>query len=399
MKKAIVLALLAVSTLGAHAEKKDSVIPNKPVFTVIKKNPITSIKDQNRSGTCWDYSTLSYFESEILKATGKTYDLCESFVANKTYMDRAIQVVRLHGDCQFAEGGSTYDPLYCLEHYGICPENVMPFPGTLYGDSLNNFGEFFSVMTPYVESVAKSSLKKISSQWKVGLQGILDAYLGKCPEQFTYEGKTYTPKTFAASLGLDWNNYVSFTSFSHHPFWSQFAVEVQDNWRNPLTWNVPIDDLQKIIDNAIMNGYTIAWGGDVSEDGFTRKGLAYNVDEKKLENMKGSDMAHWLKLTPAKKKNIVDSLGVNVPEVVPTQKQRQERFDDWELTDDHGMLIFGIAKDQNGKEYYMVKNSWGKSGDYDGIWYMTKNFIIANTMDFMVNKNAVPKDIRKKCNI
>lgn len=399
MKKVIVLALLAVFTLGAHAEKKDSVNPNKPVFTVVKKNPITSIKDQNRSGTCWDYSTLSYFESEILKATGKTYDLCESFVANKTYMDRAIQVVRLHGDCQFAEGGSTYDPLYCLEHYGICPENAMPFPGSLYGDSLNNFGEFFSVMTPYVQSVAKSSLKKISSQWKVGLQGILDAYLGKCPEQFTYEGKTYTPKTFAASLGLDWNNYVSFTSFSHHPFWTQFAVEVQDNWRNPLTWNVPIDDLQKILDNAIMNGYTIAWGGDVSEDGFTRKGLAYNVDEKKLENMKGSDMARWLKLTPAKKKSIVDSLGVNVPEVVPTQKQRQERFDDWELTDDHGMLIFGIAKDQNGKEYYMVKNSWGKSGDYDGIWYMTKNFIIANTMDFMVNKNAVPKDIRKKCNI
>ena len=399
MKKTIVLALLAVFTLGAHAEKKDSVNPNKPVFTVVKKNPITSIKDQNRSGTCWDYSTLSYFESEILKATGKTYDLCESFVANKTYMDRAIQVVRLHGDCQFSEGGSTYDPLYCLEHYGICPEKAMPFPGSLYGDSLNNFGEFFSVMTPYVQSVAKSSLKKISSQWKVGLQGILDAYLGKCPEQFTYEGKTYTPKTFAASLGLDWNNYVSFTSFSHHPFWTQFAVEVQDNWRNPLTWNVPIDDLQKILDNAIMNGYTIAWGGDVSEDGFTRKGLAYNVDEKKLENMKGSDMARWLKLTPAKKKSIVDSLGVNVPEVVPTQKQRQERFDDWELTDDHGMLIFGIAKDQNGKEYYMVKNSWGKSGDYDGIWYMTKNFIIANTMDFMVNKNAVPKDIRKKCNI
>ena len=397
MKKTIVVALLAVCTLGAHAEKKDSVNPNKPVFTVIKKNPITSIKDQNRSGTCWDYSTLSYFESEILKATGKTYDLCESFVANKTYMDRAIQVVRLHGDCQFSEGGSTYDPLYCLEHYGICPENAMPFPGSLYGDSLNNFGEFFSVMTPYVQSVAKSSLKKISSQWKVGLQGILDAYLGKCPEQFTYEGKTYTPKSFAASLGLDWNGYVSFTSYTHHPFWTQFAVEVQDNWRYPLTWNVPIDDLAKIIDNAIMNGYTVAWGGDVSEDGFTRKGLAYNIDEKKLENTKGSDMEHWLKLSAAKKKSIVDSLGVNVPEIVPTQKQRQERFDDWELTDDHGMLIYGIAKDQNGKEYYMVKNSWGDSGDYQGTWYMTKNFIVANTMDFMLNKNAVPKDIRKKC--
>lgn len=233
-----------------------------------------------------------------------------------------------------------------------------------------------------------------------GLQGIIDSYLGKCPTRFTYQGKTYTPKSFAASLGLDsaaCNNYVSFTSYTHHPFWTAFAVEVQDNWRNPLSWNVPVNDLAKIIDNAIMNGYTVAWGGDVSEEGFTRTGLAYMYDTKKLASMEGSDMAHWLKLAPAKRKNVVDSLGVNVPEVEPTQKQRQERFDNWELTDDHGMLIYGIAKDQNGKEYYMVKNSWGTTGDYKGVWYMTKNFIVANTMDFMVNKNAVPKDIRKKC--
>jgi aminopeptidase C len=400
MKKQFMVALLAVFALGASAEsKKDSVNPNKPVFTVVKQNPITSIKDQNRSGTCWDYSTLSFFEAEILKATGKTYDLCESFVANKTYMDRAIQVVRLHGDCQFSQGGSAYDPLYCIQHYGIVPENAMPFPGSLYGDSLNNFNEFFDVMTPYVQSVAKSTAKKISNQWKVGLQGILDAYLGKCPENFVYQGKTYTPQSFAASLGLDWDNYASFTSYTHHPFYTTFAVEVQDNWRNPLSWNVPIEDLGKIIDNAIMNGYTVAWGGDVSEDGFTRSGLAYMYDTKKLESMKGSDMARWLKLPAAKKKSIVDSLGVNVPEVAPTQKMRQERYDNWELTDDHGMLIYGIAKDQNGKEYYMVKNSWGESGDYKGIWYMTKNFIIANTMDFMVNKNAVPKDLRKKMNL
>ena len=400
MKKQFMVALLAVFALGASAEsKKDSVNPNKPVFTVVKQNPITSIKDQNRSGTCWDYSTLSFFEAEILKATGKTYDLCESFVANKTYMDRAIQVVRLHGDCQFSQGGSAYDPLYCIQHYGIVPENAMPFPGSLYGDSLNNFNEFFDVMTPYVQSVAKSTAKKISNQWKVGLQGILDAYLGKCPENFVYQGKTYTPQSFAASLGIDWDNYASFTSYTHHPFYTAFAVEVQDNWRNPLSWNVPIEDLGKIIDNAIMNGYTVAWGGDVSEDGFTRSGLAYMYDTKKLESLKGSDMARWLKLPAAKKKSIVDSLGVNVPEVAPTQKMRQERYDNWELTDDHGMLIYGIAKDQNGKEYYMVKNSWGESGDYKGIWYMTKNFIIANTMDFMVNKNAVPKDLRKKMNL
>ncbi|MFQ7112821.1 aminopeptidase C [Hallella bergensis] len=400
MKKQLIMALLAVFATGAYAQdKKSEDKPNKPVFTVVKENAITSIKDQNRSGTCWAYSTLSFFEAEILKATGKTYDLCESFVTNKTYMDRAIQVVRLHGDCQFAQGGSCYDPLYVIQHYGICPEDAMPFPGSLYGDSLNNFNEFFSVMTPYVQSVAKSSAKKISGQWKVGLQGILDAYLGKCPEQFTYQGKTYTPKSFASSLGLDWDNYVTFTSYTHHPFWTQFAVEVQDNWRNPLSWNVPIDELTKIIDNAIMNGYTVAWGGDVSEDGFTRQGLAYMYDTKKMENMEGSDMARWLKLSADKKKSIVDSLGVNVPELTPTQKQRQERFDNWELTDDHGMLIYGIAKDQNGKEYYMVKNSWGETGDYKGIWYMTKNFIVANTMDFMVNKNAVPKNIKKKIGI
>ena len=401
MKKIILAAMAAMLTLNAGAaEKKDGEKANQPVFTTVKANPITSIKNQNRSGTCWDYSTLSFFEAELLRKTNKTFDLCEAFVANKTYMDRAIQVVRLHGDCQFAQGGSAYDPLFAIQHYGICPEDAMPRTGSLYGDTLFNFNEFFNVMSPYVAAVAKSNASKLSPAWKNGLQGILDSYLGKCPESFKYEGKTYTPKSFAAAIGLDsvaCNEYVSFTSYTHHPFWTTFAVEVQDNWRNPLSWNVPIEDLGRIIDTAIMNGYTVAWGGDVSEEGFTRDGLAYMYDTKKLESLEGSDMARWLKLTNTQKKNLIDSLGVNVPEVTPTQKQRQERYDNWELTDDHGMLIYGIAKDQNGKEYYMVKNSWGETGKYKGTWYMTKNYIIANTMDYMVNKNAVPKDIRKKC--
>lgn len=397
MKKILTLALLALLATGANAAKpKKAARSNKPVFTTIKENPITSIKDQNRSGTCWDYSTLSYFESEILKATGKTYDLCEAFVANKTYMDRAVQVVRLHGDCQFAQGGSAYDVLHVLKNQGICPEDAMPFPGSLYGDSLNNFNEFFGQLEPYVAGIAKSTANKISSQWKVGLQGILDAYLGQCPEKFTYEGKEYTPKSFAASLGLNFDDYVSITSYSHHPYYTQYAVEVQDNWRNPLSWNLPMEDMARILENAVMNGYTVAWGGDVSEPGFTRKGLAYFVDTKKAEGLSGSDMARWLKLSPAKRTNLIDSLGCKVPELEPTAEQRQQRFDNWELTDDHGMLIFGIAKDQHGKEYYMVKNSWGETGDYKGIWYMTKNFIVANTMDYMVNKNAIPADILQK---
>lgn len=401
MKKIIALALLAVVATGANAKgkKQPKVDPNKPVFTIVKENPITSVKDQNRSGTCWAYSTLSYFESEILKNTGKTYDLCESFVANKDYMDRAVQVVRYHGDMQFAQGGSAYDVYYVLKNYGICPEDAMPFPGSLYGDSLNNFNEFFSLLEPYVEGIATNKASKISNQWKVGFQGILDAYLGKCPENFTYEGKNYTPKSFASSLGLNMDDYVTITSYTHHPFYSQFVVEVQDNWRNPASYNLPMDEMMQIIDNAVMNGYTVAWGGDVSEPGFTRDGLAYMIDAKKMQSLQGSDMARWLGLSAAKRRNIIDSLGCNVPEVQATQEMRQERFDNWELTDDHGMLIYGIAKDQNGKEYYMVKNSWGEAGKYKGTWYMTKTFIAANTMDYMVNKNAIPANIRKKMGI
>ena len=394
------LALAAVVALGANAEeKKDSVNKNKPVFTVVKENKITSIKDQSRSGTCWAYSTLSFFASEILKKSGKTYNLCENFVASKTYMDRAIAAVRTHGDISFSQGGSSYDPLYCAINYGLCPEEAMPAPGTPQGDSLNNFDEFFRCMTPYVEAIATSNAKKLTPAWKKGLQGILDAYLGECPKEFTYEGKKYTPQSFAASLGLNWDDYVSISSFTHHPFWKPFIVEVQDNWRWKPSYNVPMDDMMRIIDNAINEGYTIMWGGDVSEDGFTRKGLGIAYDTKKVQSMAGSDADRWLRLSASEKNQKFDSLGVNAPEIVPTQEMRQEAYDNWETTDDHGMHLYGIAKDQNGKEYYMVKNSWGEFGDYKGTWYMTKAFVAYKTMDFMVNKNAIPSDIRKKLGI
>ena len=398
MKKLSVLLLMTTVVISANAqeEKKDSIDPNKPVFTVIKENPITSIKNQYRSGTCWDYSTLSYFEAEILKKTGKTYDLCEMFVCNKNYMDRAVTKVRMHGDAQFSQGGSAYDVLYVLKNYGICPETAMPLPGTLYGDTLANFSEFFSVLEPYVDAVAKTKANTLTDTWKKGFQGILDAYLGECPETFTYEGKSYTPQTFAASLGLDWNDYVSITSYTHHPFYTQFPVEVQDNWRQPGSWNLPMEDMARIIENAVMNGYTVAWGGDVSGDGFTRNGLAILFDVEATQSAAGTDMDHWLGLSKTEKQRRTEALGVNAKEKTPSQETRQKEYDNWTLTDDHGMLIYGIAKDQTGRKYYMVKNSWGDAGNYKGIWYMSENFIVAKTMDYMVNKNAIPKDILKK---
>ena len=398
MKKAIIFGALVALTasLSAQINSLQRQEPKKPQFTIVKEIPITSVKNQARSGTCWNYSTLSFFEAEILKKSGKTYDLCEMFVCNKNYMDRAIVKVRMHGDAQFSQGGSAYDVLYVLKTYGICPEEAMPLPGTMYGDTLNNFNEFFAVMEPYVDAVAKSTAKTITTTWQGGLQGILDSYLGRCPETFTYEGKTYDPKSFAASLGLNWNDYVSITSYTHHPFYEEFPVEVQDNWRQPGSWNLPIDEMARVIDNAIMNGYTVAWGGDVSETGFTRDGLAILYDENPEQGLEGSDMARWLGLTAAQRRSEVMAKGFEAPEMTPTQEQRQKEYDNWELTDDHGMLIYGIARDQNGRKWYMVKNSWGETGEYKGTWYMTENFIVAKCMDFLVNKNAIPKDIAKK---
>ena len=403
MKKTFALFLFLMMGMGAKAAcepkdttKTDTADVNKPVFTTIMELPVTPIKNQSKSGTCWDYSTLSFFESEILKKSGKEYDLSEMFVANKNYMDRATLVVRMHGDAQFSQGGSAYDVQYVLRHYGICPEEAMTKPGEMIGDTLNNFNEFFGVMTPYVEAIAKKKAKKLTPAWKKGLQGIIDAYIGKAPERFTYEGKSYTPLEFAESLGLNWDDYYSFTSYTHHPFYTEFPVEVQDNWRQGMSWNVKMEELEAIIENALKKGYTVAWGGDVSDDGFTRDGLAMLVDVKKVQDNEGSDMAKWLKLTAGERKEKLQKLGVNVPELTPSQEKRQEEYDNWELTDDHGMHIFGKAKDQNGREYYMVKNSWGKSGEYKGIWYMSKNFIIAKCMDILVNKNAVPDSILRK---
>ena len=348
--RVLLVGLMVVSpVISMNAQEKES---GKQVFTTVKEVPITPIKDQSRSGTCWDYATLGYFEAEILRKTGRVYDLCEMFVANKNYVDEAIFHVRMHGDSRFSEGGSADDVLSVLRTHGICPESAMPAPGSLTGDSLANFDEFFSVLTPYVEAVARNKATRLSSQWLVGYQAILDAYLGKCPERFEYEGREYTPKSFAESLELDWDDYVSLTSFTHHPFHTWFIIEAPYKWRPRLSYNLTLDELMSVIDTAIDNGFPVCWGGDVSGNGFDRNGVA---DEN----------------------------------TVPTQELRQKRFDDWEATYDHVMLIYGKATDQDGKEYYMVKNSWGETGDHHGIWYMRKNYIGMNTTYIFLNKHAV----------
>ena len=365
-------------------------------FTTVKTIPITSVKNQYQSGTCWCFSTLSFFEAELLRLGKGEYDFSEAFVVHKTMEDRADKAVRTHGDVSFSPGGSAYDVLFCLQNYGIVPQDAMPSMGTLSGDSLPNNHELDKVAGSIVEAVAKSDAKKISPNWKKSLKAVYDAYLGVCPEKFTYKGKEYTPKSFAESLGLNFDDYVSITSFTHHPFYQKFIIEVQDNWRWDAPYNVPMDEMMRIIDNAVDKGYTIAWGADVSEQGFTRNGIGVFPDDQNKTTI-GSDQARWTGMTTAQKKEYLTSKPL--PEITPTQEMRQIAYDNWETTDDHGMLIYGLAKDQNGKLYYMVKNSWGTDNQYKGTWYISKAFAAYKTMDFLVHKDAIPADIAKKLGI
>ena len=373
MKKSILIAALGLFSLSTMAQ--DAKPEEGFVFTTVKENPITSIKNQNRSSTCWSFSTLGFVESELLRLGKGEYDLAEMFVVHKTMQDRGAN--------------------YCIKNYGIVPQEVMP--GIMYGDTLPVHNELDAVASGYINAIAKGKLSKLTPVWKNGLAAIYDTYLGKCPENFTYKGKEYTPKTFAESLGLNPDDYVSLTSYTHHPFYSQFAIEIQDNWRNGLSYNLPIDEFMAVMDNAVKKGYTFAWGSDVSEQGFTREGVAVMPDINKESELSGSDMARWTGLTTANKRQIMTTKPH--PEIDVTQEMRQVAFDNWETTDDHGMVIYGIAKDQNGKEYFMVKNSWGKSGKYNGIWYASKAFVAYKTMNILVHKDALPKEIAKKLGI
>ncbi len=383
--------------LSANAQEKKDKDKEKeePTFTVIKQAPITSVKNQNRSGTCWCFSSLGFFESEILRKTGKTYDLSEAFVVHHTMMDRAEANVRMHGDVSFSQGGSFYDVVYCAKNYGLCPESATVPAGSLYGDTLFNHNELDKVATGYVKSLTgEGAPKTLSPCWKKGLKSIYDSYLGELPEEFKYEGKKYTPKTFATSLGLDWDDYVSLTSFTHHPFYSQFVIEVQDNWRWGLSYNLPLDEFMEVMDYAVNNGYAFAWGADVSESYFGRNGSSIAnvpVNAKKNQSTEGSDQERWIGKTGGKNPTISES-----GEMVITQELRQEAYDNWETTDDHGMIIYGIAKDQNGKEYYMMKNSWGLYGKYKGFAYISKAYAAYKTMNILINKNAIPEKIAKK---
>ncbi len=362
-------------------------------FSVIKENPITPVKNQSSTGTCWSFSGVGLFESELIRMGKGEFDLSEMYIVRRNYEDKAIKYARLHGHLNFAAGGSFADVVETLDDFGILPEEA--YRGLNYGSETHNHGELDKVLKGYMDGIIGA--RNVTPVWFEGFSAILDTYLGEVPETFVYEGKEYDAHSFRDWLGLKQDDYISLTSYTHHPFYTAFPVEVPDNWRWALSYNLPIDELMEVMEHAIKEGYTIAWASDVSEAGFSRSGIAIVPDENAPENA-GSDQVRWLGQSIRERDaDLRARVGVELlAEKNITQEMRQVAYDRYETTDDHGMQIYGIAQDQKGNPFFMVKNSWGETGPYKGLWYASFPFVKYKTLSIVLNKKALPISIAKK---
>lgn len=385
--KAAMLSL-TLAAFGSDAIAQQASFPNKIggniQFTVVKDLEKTPVDDQYRTSTCWSFSSLSFFESEILRIKKEQVNLSEMFVVNHTYRAKAERYIRMHGELAFAPGGAFHDALLVMKNHGMVPQEV--YEAKKIDGKKHQHNEMDQVLAAMLKVIKQAPNGKLSPVWKNAVKGVLDAYLGEIPENFTYKGKSYNPKSFQEWLGINPDDYVILTSFTHHPFYQPFVLEVPDNWAQQTCFNIPLEELQKTMNYSITNGYTFAWAADVSEKGFNWKNGVAVVPEV------GFDMAD---------KKEIDSLTNHaLPQLKITPQLRQEQFDNYETQDDHGMHITGIVKDQNGTIYYKVKNSWGdKSNDCDGYLYASESYVLLKTTNIMLHKQALPKELAKKLGI
>lgn len=383
MKSASIFCGIAAAVLCAfplQAQEKKNKPESTIKFTVVKEAKATSVKDQYHSSTCWIFSTQSFLESEFMRLGKGEVDLSEMWLVRCAYVEKAKKYMRMMGKTSFAPGGEPHDVINLAAQYGLMPQAV--YAGMPAGETKVKHGEMDNVLKAILDAQLKLEEKQLNPNWLAAFTAVLDAYLGAPPATFEVNGKKMNPKDYATSLGFTASDYIGITSFTHHPFYSPFVLEIPDNWSWGQFQNVPLNEFSAITDNALMNGYTVAWGADVSESYFShRNGMAI-VPEKSIEEMrKGEKDSLWL--VPVKDKAI-------------TQFMRQEAFDNLSTQDDHGMQLTGISTDQTGKRYYMVKNSWGTSNELGGYFYCSEAYFQYKTVSILVHKSAIPKEIAKK---
>lgn len=389
MKTLILSCAFALGSLSAFAQGYQ--------FTDVAKVAATPVKNQASTGTCWCFATTSFMEAELLRMGKGTYDLSEMFIVRQKYMNQLQDNYVRGGRGNIGQGSLSHTFMNAYRQVGIVPEEV--YTGINYESDRHNHGE----MVRYLTAIAKTAveMKKRSPEYNELVAHLFDTYLGKLPEKFTYQGKEYTPKSFAASLGLEMDDYVELTSFTHHPYYQKFEVEVPDNWEHARMYNLPLDEMMEVADHALSNGYSVCWDGDVSEKGFSFKnGVAINPEVKKVDDYSTTDRARFEKMDEKERLEEVYKFEKPFPEVNVTPEVRQDGFEAFVTTDDHLMHLTGIAKDQNGTKYYVTKNSWGTERNaFGGYLNMSESFVRAKTIYIMVHKDALPKALRAKLGI
>lgn len=370
-----------VNSLKVNASEKSK---ESFKFTDVINLANTSVKNQGSSGTCWSYSTNSFLESEMIRMGKQPVELSQVFSARNAYVEKGKNYVRMHGAVTLGDGGALHDVINMYREYGAVPQEV--YTGLNYGTTKNKFAEMAGLTEGLLTAAVKNPNGELTPNWEKAYAAVIDTYLGQVPQNFTYKGKNYTPQSFAKEIvGINPDEYIEMSSFETAPYYAKTMLMVPDNWSFDQVYNVKMNDMTDIIDNALKNGFTVAWATDVSEKSFSWKnGVAY-IPSKKYEDM------------TAEEKD--DMFNGPKPEMEITEDMRQKAFDNYQTTDDHGMHIIGLAKDQTGKEYYIVKNSWGATNDYKGYLYVTKNFVKYKTTAFMVNKKAIPAMIAKKMGV
>ncbi len=381
MKKYI-LAIAVLIPVIVLAQKPVSV--NNYEFRAVKDLESMDVQDQYITGTCWSFSTLSFIESEVMRIKDLDVKLSEMWIVRNAYIEKAERYVRFHGNVNFDQGGNAHDVTAMIKKYGLVPQSV--YTGLNYGTEKHMHSELRNVLRAMCDEIIKNPNRKLSTAWKDAIVAVVDAYLGAPVNQFEYEGKTFSPMSFASYCGINPDDYIEITSFTHQPMYKPFIIELPDNWMHGSVYNVTLDELVETMDNSINRGYSIAWGADVSETGFSHRNGVAILPKGNFEGMEKTEIAEYLK-------------SPHEQEVV-TAQSRQLGFDNYETTDDHGMHILGIYREKNGDKYFKVKNSWGvDSNEQDGYFYASEAYIKAKTISIMIHKDALPKSLAKKLNI